>query len=411
VSVQVDSIARGREEGLAGFRAAVRGWIEERKPAELAAVADWTVPHLGGSTRGPTAAAKSHPAFREWEATLRENNLICPHWPSRFGGSDFNRLELTIFAEECFRAKIPRVDRGHGETMVGPAVLAHGAEDQKEWFLPRIVDGLDSYCQGFSEPNSGSDLASLSTAGRVDGTDLVIDGQKTWTSRADEANMIYTLCRTEPGSRRHTGISFVLVPMTDNAVEIRPIAQITGAAEFFETFFDGARAPLFNAIGGLGNGWHVAMTTLSSERGGERTMLRHLGLGKEFEELVADARERGALEDPLMRRRVAEAYVKLEQIRLAGLRYAASLASEASEGPEESVNKLLWSEYHRDLGELALDLLGPDGALASYGDGVDSRTDHWADTFLAGRADTIYSGTSEIQRRIVAQRSLGMPRG
>jgi alkylation response protein AidB-like acyl-CoA dehydrogenase len=411
VNVQLDEIARGREEGLAGFRAAVREWIEKRKPAELADVFDWTVPHLGGSTRGPTVAAKSHPAFKEWEATLRENNLICPHWPSRFGGSDFNRLELTIFAEECFRAKIPRVDRGHGETMVGPAVLAHGSEEQQEHYLPRIVDGLDSYCQGFSEPNSGSDLASLACAGRVEGEELAIDGQKTWTSRADEANMIYTLCRTEPGSRRHHGISFVLVPMEQPGIEIRVIPQITGAAEFFETFFDGARAPLAGVIGGLGNGWHVAMTTLGSERGGERTMLRHLGLGKEFEELLADARERGALADPLMRRRVTEAYVKLEQIRLAGMRYAAALASDDGPGPESSVNKLLWSEYHRDLGELALDLLGPDGAVARLGDGVDSRTDHWADTFLAGRADTIYSGTSEIQRRIVAQRSLGMPRG
>jgi alkylation response protein AidB-like acyl-CoA dehydrogenase len=410
VDVALDTFARAREEGLAAFRAAVRAWIAERAPAELAAVADWTAPHLGGSTRAPTAADKQHPAFAVWEATLRENGLICPHWPRAVGGSDFNRLELTIFAEECFRAKIPRVDRGHGETMVGPAILAHGSEEQKEWFLPRIVEGADTYCQGFSEPNSGSDLASLSTAGRVDGEELVIDGQKTWTSRADEANLVYTLCRTEPGSRRHAGISFVLVPMVDNAVEIRPIPQITGAAEFFETFFDGARAPLFNVVGGLGNGWHVAMTTLSNERGGERTMLRHLGLGKEFAELVADARERGALEDPLVRRRVAEAFVKLEQIRLAGLRYAAALASDTSQGPEESVNKLLWSEYHRDLGELALDLLGPDGALAAYGDGVESRTDHWADTFLAGRANTIYSGTSEIQRRIVAQRSLGMPR-
>jgi alkylation response protein AidB-like acyl-CoA dehydrogenase len=400
-----------RMAGLSAFRLAIRVWIEENAPAELSAVADWNAPQMGGATRSPGPAAKAHPAVAMWDRRLLDAGLICPTWPERYGGSDFTRLELAIFAEECFRASVPRLDRGHGETMVGPAILTHGSQEQKDHFLTRIIEGVDTYCQGFSEPNAGSDLASLQTKATLEDEELVVFGQKTWTSRANEATLLYCLCRTGTGARKHDGISFVLIPLEQNNVEIRPIRQITGATEFYETFLDGARAPMFNVIGGLDNGWHVAMTTLANERGGYRTMLRHLGLSKEFWELVEGIRATGTAVDPLVRVRLGRTFAELELIRLSGLQYAATVAAEREAGPEASVAKLMWSEYHRRFGELALDLQGASGLECEYADGDEGLTGRWADTFLASRAGTIYSGTSEIQRRIVAQRALGLPRG
>ena len=314
---------------------------------------------------------------------------------------------MAIVNEELAAAGMPRVNRGMGESLVGPSIIVHGSAEQKAHFLPRIVAGEDRYCQGFSEPNSGSDLASLQCRGVVEGDEIVITGQKVWTSGADAANMIFCLCRTDSEAPKHRGISYALVPMTDNGVTIRPLKQMSGASGFFEVFLDGARAPLFNVIGGLDNGWRVAMTTLGNERGGSATT-QHLRFEREFWELVATARERGRDQDPLVRQQLAWAYSHVEIMRYQGLRTLAGLAARREPGPEASINKLFWSEYHRRLGEIAMDVLGPEALVRPEGDGY--ATNRWQAAFLGSRAGTIYAGSSEIQRNIVGERALGLPR-
>jgi alkylation response protein AidB-like acyl-CoA dehydrogenase len=264
------------------------------------------------------------------------------------------------------------------------------------------------YCQGFSEPSNGSDLAGVQTKGVVDGDEIVINGQKLWTSGFSRANMIFTLCRTNPDAPKHRGLSYVLVPMKDNHIDARAVRQMTGAAQFGEEFFDGARAPLFNVIGGIDNGWRVAMTTLGFERGGNASTA-HLRYEKQFWELVDLARKVGRERDPLVRQNLAWAYTHVQIMRFSGLRMLAQLAEGKDPGPEASTSKLFWSEYQKRLGEIAADLRGAPGLIRPDGDGYP--IDAWQEVFLASRAGTIYSGTSEIQRNIIAERALGLPRG
>src|SRR5579864_7833840 len=294
-----------------------------------------------------------------------------------------------------------------GEALVGPSVIVHGTAEQREYFLPRIRSGQDVYCQGFSEPDHGSDLAAVETRGEVDGDEIVVTGQKLWTSGAARATMMFVLCRTDPSAPKHEGLSYVLIPFTGPEVRYRPIRQLSGAAEFAEDFLDGVRAPLFNVIGGLNNGWRVAMTTLGHERGGRATVA-HLGFEREFWELVETARKRGKTADPLVRQQLAWAYTQVELMRYSGLRTLARLASGRPPGPEASVAKLFWSEYHKRLGEIAIGIEGADGLLRPDGDGYP--VSGWQSVFLSSRAGTIYSGTSEIQRNIIGERALGLPK-
>jgi alkylation response protein AidB-like acyl-CoA dehydrogenase len=294
-----------------------------------------------------------------------------------------------------------------GEALVGPSVIVHGTDEQRASFLPRIISGEDVYCQGFSEPDYGSDLAGVQTRGEVDGDEIVITGQKVWTSGAARATRMFLLCRTDPEAPKHAGLSYVLIDFTDPGVSYRPIRQISGAAEFCEDFIDGVRAPLFNVIGGLGNGWRVAMTTLGHERGGAATVA-HLAYEREFWELVETARERGKTADPLVRQLLAQAYTGVQLMRCSGLRTLAQVAQGRPPGPEASVAKLFWSEYHKRLGEIAMAIEGADGLLRPDGPGYP--TSRWQNVFLSSRAGTIYSGTSEIQRGIIGERALGLPR-
>ena len=248
---------------------------------------------------------------------------MCVTWPAEYGGRGLSRLESAILDEEFARAGAPRMTRGVGEWLVAPAILAWGTPEQKAYFLPRIAAGTDRYCQGFSEPDSGSDLASLKTAGRVDGNELVISGQKVWTSGAERANMLFCLCRTDPQAPRHRGISYVLVPMhtadgASNGIELRPIRQMDGDADFTATFLDDARAPLENVIGGLNNGWRVTMTTLGSERAGSSST-QHIPFTRQFWAAVAIARDRGLDKDALVRQELAWAFTHVEIMRYQGM--------------------------------------------------------------------------------------------
>jgi alkylation response protein AidB-like acyl-CoA dehydrogenase len=396
---------------IAQFRTELREWIAREAPEGLAELADWNMAASGGARRAPRMAeALASPLYAEWDRKLSAAKLICPHWPAEYGGQDMDAVRLAVLNEEFYRAGVPRVNRGMGESLVGPSIIGHGTPEQKATFLPRIISGEDRYCQGFSEPNHGSDLAAVETKGEVDGDEIVITGQKVWTSGAMYANKMFILCRTDPTVPKHAGLSYVLIDFTDPAITFRPIKQISGAAEFCEDFFDGVRAPLFNVIGGLNNGWRVAMTTLTNERGGRATV-QHLGFEREYWELVETARKHGKNTQPLVRQQLAWAYTQVQLMKFSGLRTLARLAAGLQPGPEASVAKLFWSEYHKKLGEIAAGIEGTDTLIRpAGGEDGDYVTTQWQNVFLSSRAGTIFSGTSEIQRNITGERVLGLPK-
>jgi alkylation response protein AidB-like acyl-CoA dehydrogenase len=391
------------------FRAEMRRWIEANTPPGLKGLANWGWQPIAGGRRGASIAqAVQDPTYREWERRLVAERLVCAQWPEEYGGRGWDPVRSALFNEELRRQGAPAVRRGMGEALVGPAIIGHGTPEQKAHFLGRIVSGDDVYCQGYSEADHGSDLGAVETRGVVDGDELVVSGQKIWTSGARLANMIFVLCRTNPDAPKHRGLSYVLVPFSEeNGVTVRPVRQMSGAAEFCEDFLDGARAPLFNVIGGLDNGWAPAMTTLGYERGGAATTA-YLGFEQEFWELVDVARENGKVDNPLVRQRLAWCFTQVQLMRYAGLRLLTSLAEGRQPGPEASLSKLFWSEYHKTFGEIALDVVGTRAMVRPAGEGY--ATDDWQDIFFASRAGTIYSGTSQIQRNIIGERALGLPR-
>jgi alkylation response protein AidB-like acyl-CoA dehydrogenase len=378
------------------FRAEVRDWLAANAPDEMRGV---QVP------RAPAPELEAR--LKRWADTLTEARYMCVAWPEEYGGRGLTGVEVSIMNEEFGRADVPRLTRGMGESLVGPAVIGHATEEQKRRILPPIISGEHDYCQGFSEPEAGSDLASLRTTGVVDGDELVINGQKVWTSGFWKANMIFLLCRTNPAAPKHKGISYVLASVEDNGVEFRPITRMTGKALFSETFFTDTRAPLDNVIGGLDNGWRVAMTTLGSERGGSATT-QHVAFLRQFWQLVDEVRKRGLIDDVRVREQLAWAYSQVETIRFTGLGLVADLA-EGGTGRgvgNGSTSKIRWSEYQRRMTEIAMDLLGPDALVV----GEDYELGHWQEEFLVTRSHTIWGGTAEVQRNIVAERVLGLPK-
>ena len=380
------------------FRAEIREWLEANRPEPLE--------DTERATFGP-GPGSSH---WDWAEKMREAGYMCVSWPKEYGGRGLTGIEVAVMNEEFARAGVPRVTRGMGEGLVGPAIIVHGTDEQKAHFLPRIISGEDRYCQGFSEPDAGSDLANVQTRGVVDGDDIIVTGQKVWTSWYHHATMLFCLCRTDSDAPKHRGISYVLVPLrradgSANGVEFRPLRQMTGDSHFAETFLDEARAPMSNVIGGLNNGWRVAMTTLGNERGGSATT-QHVQFARELSSLVKEVRARGRATDPLVRQQLAWAYCHVEIMRFQGLRLLAALAANRDPGPGASMSKMFWSEYQRRLGEIAMNVVGPESLLA--GDGYE--LDRWPATFLGTRAHTIWGGTAEIQRNIVGERVLGLPK-
>jgi alkylation response protein AidB-like acyl-CoA dehydrogenase len=393
---------------IAEFRAQTRDWIAAQVPDGLAELADWSMAITAGGYRGAELArAAEKPPYRQWEERLADARLICPHWPDEFGGQGMDGVKLAVLNEEFHAAGVPRVTRGMGEGLVGPSIIVHGTAEQQQHFLPRIISGEDVYCQGFSEPDHGSDLAGVQTKAEVDGDEVVITGTKVWTSGAARANMMFALCRSDPDAPKHAGLSYVLFPFDDPGVTYQPIKQISGASEFCQDFIDHVRVPLFNVIGGLNNGWKVAMTTLGHERGGAVTAA-HLGYEREFWELVDTARKYGKNADPLTRQDLARAFTGVQVMRFNGLRALAQAAEGKPPGPEASITKLVWSEYHKWLGEIAVGIVGTDALVRPDGPGYP--TSEWQNVFLSSRAGTIYSGTSEIQRNIISERALGLPK-
>jgi len=377
------------------FRREVAEWLESELAGEFASVRGRGGPGDEGSLVDERKA---------WERRMGQAGYIGLAWPSELGGRGLPLTRQVIFYEEYARAGGPGRIGHMSETLLAPTVIAFGTEQQKRRFLPPILAGEEVWCQGYSEPNAGSDLANVQTRARLDGDEWVIDGQKVWTSWASFSDWCFVVCRTEPDSQRHKGLSYLLVPMHQDGIEIRPIMQMTGDAEFFEVFYDGARTARENVLGAPGEGWKLAMATLSFERGAS-TLGQQMSFRRELDAIVAEARRNGRLDDPLLRQRLADAWIGLELQRYTALRTLAD-TGEATDRAA-MVTKLFWASWHRELGKLAMDVLGPESEIA---EGFPYALTPLQRMYLFTRSDTLYGGSNQIQRNIISERGLGLPR-
>ena len=370
------------------FRDELRSWLDANHP--------------GPEPAGDEASFEFR---RDWQQTLHKAGWAGVSWPQEYGGRGATLVEQAIYQEETVRAETPQLANVLGIAMGGPTVIAHGSEEQKQRYLAPILSADEIWCQGFSEPESGSDLASLKTRAIRDGDDWVVTGQKVWTTFAHHAKWCMLVARTDPDAPKHRGLTYFLMDMEQDAVEVRPLVQITGEAEFNELFINEARIPNENIVGGEGNGWMVAITTLMHERStlafglqsAVKVQLRQLI------DLASETRVNGgtALDDPIFRDRIAQIYVESEVLRLNAYRGLTAIMKHGVPGPEGSLGKWQWAEVNQSLTELAMDIGGP-AAAARFGD--------WTYRFLRARANSIEGGTTEILKNIVAERVLGLPR-
>jgi alkylation response protein AidB-like acyl-CoA dehydrogenase len=395
------------------FRTEIRAWLEENLPD-------------GWFDKNFEMSADDRKRFNEeWPDKLRAGRWICATWPTEYGGKGLTTMQGVVLSEEFSRAKAPMRGDFFGDTLVGPTILQWGTEEQKKEFLPGILQGTTAWCQGFSEPNSGSDLASLKTTAVLDGDEWVINGQKVWTTQGHHADYCFLLTRTDPDAPKHKGISYLLVPMKQPGVEVRGIVQPDGTAEFCEVFFTDARCPKDNVVGGVNNGWKVANSTLAFERGMSATT-GYRRFQEEYNQMVAAAQANGSIDEPLIRQRLMEYYTKIQILRINGLR---SLTSTLNNSKDLAVmalgvtNKMFWSEMHKAAMELALDIYGAESMLVTTGPdggswpgtGRDRRRPDYPvspmmSAFFFSRSETIWGGTSQIQRNIVGERLLGLPK-
>lgn len=374
-------------------------------------VAAWMKKHLSGrfaklKHRGGPGDEDFEPQLRkEWERELAKGGWTCVGYPKEYGGRGLSIGQQVIFHEEYARAGGPGRVSLIGVGLLGPALISFGSEEQKRRFLPGIVNGTEFWCQGYSEPNAGSDLANVQTRAELqpDGS-WKIHGQKIWTSLAHESDWIFVLARSEPGTKGGRGLSFFLMPVKQPGITIRGIRQLTGSCEFNEVFFDGAVAKAEDIVGGAGNGWKVAMGLLEAERG-VSTLGQQMHFQYEFDLLLRVAKQNGAAKDPAIRQRLANAWIGLRVLRYNALRMLAGAESTAL-SREALIFKYTWSNWHRELGKLAADVLGPAADVISD----DPSIRPLQQLFFFSRADTIYAGTNEIQLNLVAERGLGLPK-
>jgi alkylation response protein AidB-like acyl-CoA dehydrogenase len=400
------------------FRTEIRSWLVDNLPA-------------GWFDEGFEMSDADRAEFnREWPHKLFEGGWICATWPTEYGGKGLSTMQGVVLAEEFARARAPMRGDFFGDTLVGPTLLQWGTEEQKREFLPGILQGRTRWCQGFSEPNSGSDLASLKTTAVLDGDEWVINGQKVWTTQGHHADYCFLLTRTDPEAPKHKGISYLLVPMKQDGVEVRGITQPDGTAEFCEVFFTDARCPKDNVVGGVNNGWKVANSTLAFERGQSATT-GYRRFEEEYRLMLEAATANGAIHDPLIRQELMTFYSKIQILRINGLRnLTAALKASAGETNTDlgvitlgATNKMFWSEMHKAAMELALSIIGPGSMLIDAGPESGSwpgaqrekrRTGYpvspMMSAFFFSRSETIWGGTSQIQRNIVGERVLGLPR-
>ncbi len=395
------------------FRDEIRAWLRDNLPK-------------GWFDKGFEMTNEQREAFnKEWPNKLFQGGWICATWPKEYGGKGLTTMQGVVLAEEFANAKAPMRADFFGDTLVGPTLLQWGTEEQKKEFLPGILQGKTRWCQGFSEPNSGSDLASLKTTAVLDGDEWIINGQKVWTTQGHHADYCFLLTRTDPDAPKHKGISYLLVPMRQPGVEVRGIVQPDGTAEFCEVFFDNARCPKDNVVGGVNNGWQVANSTLAFERGMSATT-GYRRFEAEYKAMVRGARDNGMLDDPVIRQRLVRYYTKIQILRINGLRsLSATLANSKDMGVIAlgATNKMFWTEMHKEAMELATDIAGANAMLidCQLGEGGwpgtsrDERRPGYPvsgmmSSFFFSRSETIWGGTSQIQRNIVGERVLGLPK-
>jgi alkylation response protein AidB-like acyl-CoA dehydrogenase len=372
------------------FRKEFRAWLDE---------------HLTDEYRGAnvmSADADELEVLHRWNRMLADARFAAIAWPEEYGGRGAGIMEQVVFSEEMHRAGAPSTLNPIGLSNIAPAIIEHGTEEQKRTLLPRMLRGDDIWCQGFSEPDAGSDLASLKTTAVLDGDHFVVNGQKTWNTLGHLANWCELLVRTDPSVPKHKGISCLLVEMSLPGIEVRPLVTITGESEFNEIFFTDVRVPRDALLGPLNQGWRVAMTTLAHERGGVASL--HLGLRAKIADLIALAKQtpmgdgRTAADDPVLRRKLARVYLEGEYLKLIADRAISGAIHGRALGPESSVAKLLWSETEQHLCEVAGDMLGPDANRGK-----------WGRDAVYSRALTIAGGTTQVNKNILAQLILGLP--
>jgi alkylation response protein AidB-like acyl-CoA dehydrogenase len=384
------------------YRQHVREWLEANIPK------NWGTPFF----KWPDDEAERGKMLREWDRKLYEGGFAGISWPKEYGGQGLTRVEEIIFDEEAGRLNAPQSINVLGKLLLGPTLLHFGTEAQKQRFLPPLLRGEEVWCQGFSEPNAGSDLAGLQTRAVLDGDEWVINGQKVWTSYAHHADWCFVLARTNPDAPKHKGISFLLVPMTSPGVTVRPLVQMNGNRDFNEVFFDNVRIPKENIVGNVNEGWKVAMALLGFERG-TLALGRQVRFQNEFDNLARLSGEmrtpEGTLvkDNPHYRQRLAAVFAEIRILRYHGLKTISQLLNEGKLGPEASLQKLFWSTMHKELGFLAMDILGeqaPYWGADSIGRG------QMQQIHLSSHGETIYAGSSQIQKNIIAELILGMPK-
>jgi alkylation response protein AidB-like acyl-CoA dehydrogenase len=390
------------------YREKVQAFLAEKLPRDWKGI-------------GTLEGAELYDFVMDWRRTLHEGGYLAASWPVEYGGGGLSALEQVIAAEEFARAGVPTGGPNDvfGIQMLGNTLLQWGTEEQKKHYLPRILSNADIWCQGYSEPNAGSDLSNLGLKAELDGDQWVLNGQKIWTSAGHLADHIFTLARTDPDAPRHKGISFLLADMRQPGIEVRPIVMISGESEFNEVFYTDATVPKENVLGGVNNGWAVAMTLLGYERG-EAAATVPIRFQAELDRLLIMAKERGVADNPIIRQRLSWCYSKVQIMRFLGMRTLTKFIEGHHPGPDGAISKLYWSEYHKVVTELAMDIMGADGlvpvgrkpssSFQTDDAGAPNVTGSWAGVFLNARAGTIYAGSSQIQRNIIGEMVLGLPK-
>ncbi len=351
--------------------------------------------------------------LRDWQRRLYEGGFLGMAWPKEFGGQGASQIEMAIFNEEVARVRAPAPLNVLGLTMAAPTIITYGTDEQKARYLPKILSCEEIWCQGFSEPDSGSDVAAARTRAELKGDEFIVNGQKVWTTLGHIADWCMLLVRTDPDAPKHRGLSYLLVDMKSSGITVKPLRQMTGESEFNEMFFEDVHVPRHNLLGGLNEGWRVATTTLMNERGTTAlaSVMRYRIVFDEILDLVRTTTHNGApaISDPVVRQRLAQFYVELEMLRFTSYRAFSQILRGGNPGPEGSISKLAWSELNQRMQEFVIDLEGPASQLVK-GSPYAVQGGRWQQHFLRSRGNTIEGGTSEIQRNIIAERVLGLPR-
>ncbi|HEY3065560.1 MAG TPA: acyl-CoA dehydrogenase family protein [Methylomirabilota bacterium] len=380
------------------FRKEVRGWLEANLPDDL----------RGRAFASSRADHEEVRKLRGWQRRMAEAGYVGMDWPSEFGGRRAPITEQIILYQEMARAESPQLVNRGGVSMLGPTLMKHGTPGQQKRHLAAILTADEIWCQGFSEPNAGSDLANLQTRAVRDGDRFVVNGQKVWTSMAHVADWCFLLVRTDPAAPKHKGISFLLVDMKSPGISVRPLRQLTGEAEFNEVFFDNVAVPVEHLVGRLHEGWAVALTTLAYERD-LLTFIRHISLRNALHRLLRLVRERGRSGDPVLRQKVAELWIGEQALQLNAYRSLTKILRGGEPGPEGSTSKLFWSHLDQELALTASQVLGPYSQVKA-GSRWAADDGQWEFYELLARASGIRAGTSEILRNIIGERVLGLPK-